>query len=169
MDLTTSQILSLQSNHLEEKNRMSEKDKLDLPVKEVISTICAWGNKYLIGRFRDDYKYCPGDWDFLTWYKVDNENVVSRALYLSKQYVGIPPIKVIKSFPPFAWLDDESKLWWLFYCFLVKVRSPIIKIKSTEKYSEFKWVKKDDISSYSRLGYLEDILNHTIVNRQSKH
>ncbi len=123
--------------------------------------ICKFNKEYLIAKLKKDYEFCPGDWGFID--TIQRKHIKGKeprkkvAFSLPFYYAGLNSKRIIKETKPFHWLDKDSKFWWHIFSYLIKVNSKKYIINKKEKFSQFKWVKKEDFSKYSRKNYLEDI------------
>ena len=136
--------------------------KNKFPKKDYVIGIVKFKDKYLILRFRKDYDYCPGDWDFITKhldFKFNNlDDVILETI---NYHIGLKG-KIVKKYKPYGWADPEYKILW-FYCpYLVEVDSDNIQLNPDSKYDSYKWIDKDEILSYDRLGYFKNALKYTI-------
>lgn len=137
------------------------------PKHKYVIGIVKFKDRYLILRFRRRYEYCPGDWDFITKrldFKFKNlGDVILETVFHHASLKG----KIVDKYKSYGWPDPEYKVLWLYYPFLIKVSDSKIELNPDSKYDAFKWVKKDEILNYDRLGYLENVLTNTI-NKNSK-
>lgn len=165
-NLITSHDLLHRLVHLKERPKEEwirfKDDILDWPTQDMLTLICESDNKFLIGKFRADYDYCPEDWDFLTKHTKRNELPYKKLSEIIPENYGIRFVRHIRAYHDFSWLDIDMKLWWHFIPFhiLVEEGQPIIPKNS--KYSEFRWVNRNEISKFDRQGYLENIAKNTL-------
>jgi len=124
--------------------------------------MCNYDTDYLIGKLKPDYEFCPGDWDFLTPHKQPDDDLIKKALETPEYYASLKPRKILKVYPNFLWNDVDSKVLWNFFPFLIEVEHDKYVIDTYKKYSEFKWVKKEELPEYSRRGYFEYVLSKTL-------
>jgi hypothetical protein len=133
-----------------------------LPKKDYVIGIVRFKDKFLILRFRKDYDYCPGDWDFITKnldFKFNNLDDVM--LETINHHIGLKG-KIIKKYKSYDWADPEYKILWFYFPYLVEVDSDNIQLNPESKYDSYKWIDKNEILSYDRLDYFKNALKHTI-------
>lgn len=132
--------------------------------KEYVIGIIKSNEHYLILRFKEDYNYCPKDWDFVTDHidseeeNKDKEGTILRALKKHTNLKG----KIKKKFSEYSWLDPEYKILWHYYPFLIETEKQEIDLKNTTKYSEYKWVSENEMLNFDRLGYLKNVISKTL-------
>ena len=136
----------------------------DYSVQDMILVICRNKDKYLVLRFRQDYDYCPGDWDFVTRHPYTEMSSEQNAVEAVKHHVGLDG-EIFHLYSDYIWLDLESKIWWHYYPFLMNTSSRDVQFRPNGKYSEYQWVNRDEIPKFSRLNYLENSLDRTINNQ----
>ncbi len=136
----------------------------NFPKKDYAIGVICYKNKYLILRFRENYKYCPTDWDFLTKHLVSKEeynNKDKTILKTLKFHTGLNG-KIKKQYSEYCWPDPEYKILWHYYPFLIEVDNFYISLNPDSKYDQYKWVSKDEILNYERLGYFRNALKNTL-------
>lgn len=123
--------------------------------------ICKSKNKYLLLRFSPTYEFCPGDWDFIYDYLSNPKCYPKKeVLDVVLKHTGLKG-KVLREYPIYNWVDRESKKIWVFLPYLIEVKNEEIKLSS--KFSEYKWLKLEEISNYDRLDYLKNHLKNTLL------
>lgn len=133
--------------------------ELRYPKRIVTLGICRFVRKYLLLRIAKDWKFCPGDWDFVIstprFAKKDfKENVI-----LSIKHHTLLSGKILKSYPVLRWQDYESHIAFILYPYLVEPDSKNFEL--SRKFYEAKWVDIQNILEYDRNQYLNTILRHT--------
>ena len=115
----------LRIRHIKERFNYDLKNVLDeisnYPTLDCFLVIPEHDHRYLIGKLRKNYKFCPGDWDFLTPHWHPGNKLKDKAFETPKKYTGLTSVKIIKSAKPIMWLDIDSKVWWYFLPFVIKV------------------------------------------------
>lgn len=138
-------------------------DKFKYPERLGTLGICKYGDEYLILRIAEDWKYCPGDWDFVMGtFQDDKKTPEQNAVINIEIHAGLQSIKIINRFPLFKWNDDESRVLFVLHPFLVKANDR--KLKLSRKFSEGKWVKWESILENDRNDYLNNVLSHIEIN-----
>ena len=164
----TSDEQALKLIHLAERpdKTVDVPDKVfDYPVQDVVCVMCRHGEKYLIGRFRLDYEFCPLDWDFLERHLHgihQHETLAGNALEVPEYFAGLKPKKLIRAYHSFMRLDLDFDICWHFVPFQIDVESEKFRINPDEKYSEFRWVLREELPEYSRQEYFEVLCNRTL-------
>ena len=158
--------LALRVIHLAERFQDA---KIDIPeeafeweTQDCFLVICEHDNKYLIGKLKQDYEFCPNDWDFLTPHAKEGDNWKKKVLWAPQYYAELKPTRILRAYHTFMWLDLDSKLWWHFIPFKVEVEDKKFQLDPNKKYSEFRWVKKSELSRFSRQGYFKDVCGRTL-------
>jgi len=156
----------MQMIHLTERfkdRRIDIPDKaFDWGTQDCFLIICEFNNRYLIGKLKKDYEFCPNDWDFLTPHAQHNDEWKEKALWTPKYYARLKPTQILKAYHTFLWLDLDSQLWWHFIPFKVGVKEDKFTLDPNKKYSGFKWVKRRDIEKYSRQRYFTEVCRRTL-------
>jgi hypothetical protein len=146
--------------HRQQSIRLPE-NVLDYSVQDMTLIICRNKGKYLVLKFRKDYDYCPGDWDFVTRHPYTGKSSEQNAVEAVKHHIGLDG-EILQSYTNYIWLDLESKIWWHYYPFLMETSFRDVQFRQNGKYSEYLWVDRYDITKFSRLDYLENSLDRTI-------
>jgi hypothetical protein len=133
-----------------------------LPQKDYVISIVKFKNKYLILRFRKDYDYCPGDWDFITKHLDFKFNSLDDVILETINHHINLKGKIIEKYESYGWADPEYKVLWFYFPYSIEVDSDNIQLNPNSKYDSYKWVDEDEILSYDRLGYFRNALKHTI-------
>jgi hypothetical protein len=138
------------------------RDILGWPTQDILTVICESQGRFLIGRFKEDYLFCPGDWDFLTKHMEQGDLPYKQlSERLPEELAGIKFVRHIRAYHNFHWLDLDEKLWWHFIPFRVEVEGQP-QIPKNSKYSEFKLVNRAELPKFSRRGYLEYFAKRTL-------
>ena len=125
--------------------------------------ICKYKDDYLILRINKNWKYCPGDWDFVMGTFLNaNESPELNTVMNIRKHTGLNTRKIIKSFPIFKWFDNECNVLFVLYPFLVQVERKEIELSN--KFCEGKWVKWNYILNYDRKEYLRNVIFHVADN-----
>jgi len=124
--------------------------------------ICSHRQDYLVLRIAREWKYCPGDWDFVIAtfdepQKPPSHNVLSSV----RKHTGLDA-RIIKEYPILHWPDHESKVLFMLFPFLLSVDKRTVQLSS--KFCEVKWVSRyDEILKLDRQNYLQTVLGNTIL------
>ncbi len=131
------------------------------PERIVTLGICEHVDHYLLLRIADEWKYCPRDWDFViaTFSKPDRspyENAVISVEY----HTGLG-VRLLSTFQPFRWADEENRIVFVLHPFLFRVKSRQVRLSS--KFSAAKWVRLNHILAHDRQDYLVSVLENTLL------
>ncbi len=149
------------SERFENRHEMPA-DVFDYETHYCLQALCRLGGMYLIGRLREDYEFCPGDWDFLNQHLERTDELRQKALETPRIYARLEPQGIVRAYHSYMWLDTDSRVWWHMMPFLVEVGSDRFVMDPDKKFSELRWVRKEDMPAYSRQGYFEYALSKTL-------
>ena len=143
-----------------------EKVSCKYPRRKITLGICKrHDGKYLLLRIRKNWKFCPGDWDFV----IATSKFVHLSMFINTlrnivMHTGLEII-VSKVLPILEWVDDESKVLFELHPTIAFVRLDK-NLKLSQKFCEYRWVNWNDILKYDRNCYLATVKAH--MNRYSE-
>lgn len=132
------------------------------PYRTAPLPICKIDEEYLLLRLDKQWKFCPGDWDFVLGTVQDERKpLVENAILNTKTHTGLSG-SLIREYPVLYWNDHESLVTFVLYPCLINVNSRSFELSS--KFCEAKWMSWDNVLQYDRNEYLFTVLRHIDIN-----